>query len=75
MPIEFKPSNCGVKSLRPVPRAPGSNKTTWPPFPVVKHKEAFSTLVSFSSRQKNLIKTFQIEGMIALIAKMDLIFS
>ena len=31
--------------------------------------------VSFSSSQRNLIKTFQIEGMIALIAKMDLIFS
>ena len=31
--------------------------------------------VSFSSRQWNLIKTFQIEGMIALITKMDLIFS
>ena len=32
-------------------------------------------LVSFSSRQRNLIKTFQIEGMIALITKMNLIFS
>ena len=32
-------------------------------------------LVSFSSCQRNLIKTFQIEGMIALIAKMDLISS
>ena len=31
--------------------------------------------VSFSSCQRNLIKTFQIEGMIALIAKMDMIFS
>ena len=31
--------------------------------------------VSFSSCQRNLIKTFQIEGMIALITKMDLIFS
>ena len=33
------------------------------------------TEVSFSSCQRNLKKTFQIEGMIALIAKMDLIFS
>ena len=32
-------------------------------------------IVSFSSCQRNLIKTFQIEGMIALITKMDLIFS
>ena len=31
--------------------------------------------VSFSSRQRNLIKTFQIESMIALITKMHLIFS
>ena len=30
---------------------------------------------SFSSRQRNLLKTFQIEGIIALITKMDLIFS
>ena len=33
------------------------------------------TVISFSSCQRNLIKTFQIEGMIALITKMDLIFS
>ena len=32
-------------------------------------------IVSFSSCQRNLIKTFQIDGMIALITKMDLIFS
>ena len=32
-------------------------------------------LVSFSSCQRNLIKTFQIEGMITLITKMTLIFS
>ena len=31
--------------------------------------------VSFSSCQRNLIKTSQIEDMIALITKMDLIFS
>ena len=31
--------------------------------------------VSFSSCQRNLIKTFQIEGMIALNTKMTLIFS
>ena len=31
--------------------------------------------VSFSSCQQNLIKTFQIEGIIAQITKMDLIFS
>ena len=31
--------------------------------------------VSFSSCQRNLIKTFQIEGMIALITKMTFIFS
>ena len=31
--------------------------------------------VSFSSCQRILIKTFQIEGMIALITKMDFIFS
>ena len=37
----------------------------------------FTTLavVSFSSCQRNLIKTFQIEAMIALITKMVLIFS
>jgi len=34
-----------------------------------------SVAVSFSSCQRNLIKTFQIEGMIALITKMTLIFS
>jgi len=33
------------------------------------------TIVDFSSCQRNLIKTFQIEGMIALITKMTLIFS
>ena len=32
------------------------------------------TIVSFSSCHRNLIKTFQIEGMIALITKMNLIF-
>ena len=32
-------------------------------------------LVNFSSCERNLIKTFQIEGMIALITKKDLIFS
>ena len=32
-------------------------------------------MVSFSSCQRNLIKTFQIEGMITLIKKMTLIFS
>ena len=31
--------------------------------------------VSFSSCKQNLIKTFQIEGMIALITEIDLIFS
>ena len=31
--------------------------------------------VSFSSRQRNLIKTFQIEDIMALITKMNLIFS
>ena len=31
--------------------------------------------VSFSSCKRNLIKTFQIEGMIALITEIDLIFS
>ena len=29
----------------------------------------------FTSRQRNLVKTFQIEGMITLITKKDLIFS
>ena len=33
------------------------------------------SMVSFSSSQRNLIKTFQIGGMIALITKMTLIFS
>ena len=33
------------------------------------------TIVSFSSCQQNLIKTFQIEALIALITKMILIFS
>ena len=36
---------------------------------------SYSPHVSFSSCQRNLIKTFQIEGIIALIKKMDLIFS
>ena len=31
--------------------------------------------VSFSSCQRNLLNTFQIEAMIALITKIDLIFS
>ena len=39
------------------------------------HYNTESHSVSFSSCQWNLIKTFQIEGMIALITKMDLIFS
>ena len=34
-----------------------------------------TAIVSFSSCQRNLIKTFQIEGMITLITKMTLIFS
>ena len=34
-----------------------------------------TTQVSFSSCQRNLIKTFQIEAVIALITKMILIFS
>ena len=38
-------------------------------------KPSFLRDVSFSSCQQNLIKTFQIDGMIALITKMDLIFS
>ena len=37
--------------------------------------ETYGAFVSFSSCQRNLIKTFQIEGMIAPITKMDLIFS
>ena len=37
--------------------------------------KAISSFVSFSSCQRNLIKTFQIEGMIELITKMTLIFS
>ena len=37
-------------------------------------KEDTVSAVSFSSFQENLIKTFQIEGMIALITKMTLIF-
>ena len=48
-------------------------------FPIVKYLTdglmEQSQDVSFSSCQRNLIKTFQIEGMIALIIKMDLIFS
>ena len=38
------------------------------------HPEALNVHVSFSSCQRNLIKTFQIEAMIALVTKMDLIF-
>jgi hypothetical protein len=38
------------------------------------NKETRLTEVNFSSCQRNLIKTFQIEGMIALITKMTLIF-
>ena len=38
-------------------------------------KTILGPLISFSSCQRNLIKTFQIEGMIALITKMTLIFS
>ena len=37
--------------------------------------EEVITQVSFSSCQQNLLKTFQIETMIALITKIDLIFS
>ena len=36
---------------------------------------SFLLIVSFSSCQRNLIKTFQIEGMIVLITKKDLNFS
>ena len=39
------------------------------------HNEMNATLLSFSSCQRNLIKTFQIEAMIALITKMTTIFS
>ena len=42
---------------------------------VVIIMELIDASVSFSSCQRNLIKTFQIEGMIALITKMTLIFS
>ena len=35
----------------------------------------YTPAISFSSCQQNLIKTFQIEGMIGLITKMTLIFS
>ena len=40
-----------------------------------QHDCAVQAQVSFSSCQRNLIKTFQIEAMIALITKMILIFS
>ena len=39
------------------------------------HNEMNATLLSFSSCQRNLIKTFQIEAMIALITKTALVFS
>ena len=45
------------------------------PHALLPRHSNYCTLVNFSSCQRNLIKTFQIEGMIALIAKMDLIFS
>ena len=38
-------------------------------------KSMYLPKVSFSSCQRNLIKTFQIEAMIALITKMAMIFS
>ena len=46
-------------------------------FPCIKMLPVISycPVISFSSCQRNLIKTFQIEGMIALITKMTLIFS
>ena len=40
---------------------------------VLGHLSQHDANVSFSSCQRNLIKTFQIEGMIALITKMTLI--
>ena len=44
--------------------------------PTHKKQHVYSgPLVSFSSCQRNLMKTFQIEGMIALITKVTLIFS
>ena len=47
------------------------NKTPW----LLPIDLFFKTMVSFSSCQQNLIKTFQIEAMIALITKMAMIFS
>ena len=44
-------------------------------FPIVQITDQIFPPVSFSSSQQNLIKTFQIEAMIALITKMVLIFS
>ena len=72
------------------PAQPGSRRSGPPSYPNMSvdrlyysHKgelrsrkeEHTATLVSFSSCQRNLIKTFQIEDMNALITKMDFIFS
>ena len=52
-------------------RASTVNKTA----DTAKRQKERLAKVSFLSCQRNLIKTFQIEGMIALITKMHLIFS
>ena len=59
-----------------------NHKVNWdPPWRISIHCDydslgcPLSPCVSFSSCQRNLIKTFQIDGMIALITKMDFIFS
>ena len=41
---------------------------------ILKFRSTVVPPLSFSSCQRNLMKTFQIEGMIALIIKKDLIF-
>ena len=49
--------------------------SSWLPRKTTTSREPLITSVRFSSCQWNLTKTFQIEGMIALITKLTLIFS
>ena len=48
-------------------------KISWGSFIIINIRSG--SYSNFSSCQRNLIKKFQIEGMIALITKMTLIFS
>ena len=60
---EMNPKDCALRIIR----VRQSDNGDW--------KCNVTAKVSFSSYQRNLIKTFQIEGVIALITKITLIFS